>query len=65
MKCSELLRILKKEGWYIVKQTGSHITMRHPAKENQLNIPYHASKEVKKGLLIAIFKESGIKTGKR
>jgi len=33
MKCSELLRLLKKEGWYPVSQRGSHIKMKHPIRK--------------------------------
>lgn len=48
MKSSELLRILKKNGWYEVRQKGSHIIMMHPTKANIIPVPFHASKEVKK-----------------
>ena len=64
MKSSELLRIMKKEGWYKVRQKGSHIIMKHPAKPNTIPVPFHASKEMKKGTLKAIFKLAGIKTNK-
>jgi len=65
MKCSELLRLLNKNGWQIVRQSGSHILMQHPLRANKLIIPYHSGKEVKKGLLLSILKEANIKTGKR
>ena len=65
MKYSELFRILKKDGWFEVRQSGSHVVMRHPTKSGQLTVPSHASKEVKKGLLSAILKQAGIKTTKR
>jgi len=65
MKFNELLRLLKKDGWYILRQGGSHILMAHPAKAGKIIIPYHKSKEVKKGLLKDILKQTGIKTGKR
>jgi len=65
MKSSELLRILQKDGWYIVRQSGSHAIMRHTTKEEQLTVPCHPSQEVKKGLLSAILKSANIKTPKR
>jgi len=64
MKSSELLRILKKDGWYEVRQKGSHITMRHGIKRGSLHVPYHASKEVPKGTLNSILKEADLKTTK-
>ncbi|MDD4148555.1 MAG: type II toxin-antitoxin system HicA family toxin [Bacteroidales bacterium] len=29
MKCSELFRILKQDGWYPVSQKGSHVKLKH------------------------------------
>jgi predicted RNA binding protein YcfA (HicA-like mRNA interferase family) len=65
MKYNELFRLLKKDGWNEIRQKGSHVIMEHPEKQEQLTVPYHASKEVKKGLLTAILKQAGIKTKKR
>ena len=64
-KYSELLRILKKDGWYKARQTGSHIIMKHTKKEGILIVPFHSSKEVKPGLLKSIFKKADIKTRKQ
>jgi predicted RNA binding protein YcfA (HicA-like mRNA interferase family) len=65
MKYSELFRILKKYGWCELRQTGSHIVMKHPDRENTITVPNHGSHEVKKGLLQSIIKQTGIKTSKR
>jgi predicted RNA binding protein YcfA (HicA-like mRNA interferase family) len=65
MKYNELFRIFKKDGWFEVRQKGSHIVMQHPTKSGQLTVPYHAGKEVKKGLLKALLKQADIKTNKR
>jgi len=65
MKYSALLMILKKDGWFEIRQKGSHIIMQHPTKPEQLTVPFHASKEVKKGLLSALLKQADIKTNKR
>jgi predicted RNA binding protein YcfA (HicA-like mRNA interferase family) len=65
MKYSELFRLLKKDGWIELRQKGSHVIMKPPTKGEQLTVPYHAGKEVKKGLLTAILKQANIKTTKR
>ena len=65
MKFDELFKILKDDGWFEVRQRGSHVIMQHPTKKEQLTVPYHAGREVKKGLLSAIFKQANIKTTKR
>jgi predicted RNA binding protein YcfA (HicA-like mRNA interferase family) len=61
LKYNVLFRLLKNDGWFIVRQKGSHVILRHPNKSEQLTIPYHPGKEVKKGLLKAILKQANIK----
>lgn len=61
MKSSELVRLLKKDGWYTVRQAGSHMIMEHPTKRGQIVCPNHGSNEVGKGLEKKIKKDAGIK----
>lgn len=65
MKYNELFRLLKKDDWFEIRQKGSHVIIKHPTKPEQLTVPKHSGKEVKKGLLTAILKQAGIKTAKR
>ncbi len=60
MKSSELTKILKKDGWYAIRQTGSHVTMVH-TKSGRLVCPFHSSSEVNKGLELKILKDAGLK----
>jgi len=60
MKSSELLRILRKDGWYEKRQKGSHIIMVHPVKTNFLVVPNHGSAEVNTGLQKDIMKKAGL-----
>ena len=61
MKCSELIRILQRDGWYTVSQKGSHRRMLHPIKKGELFVPFHGSQEVGKGLEKKLLKDAGIK----
>jgi len=61
MKCSELLRILKKDGWYVISQKGSHMKLEHPVKPNRIIFPSHGSQEVGKGMENRILKDAGLK----
>jgi len=65
MKYKDLFNLLRKDGWLEIRQKGSHVIMQHPTKPEQLTVPYHSGKEVKKGLLTAILKQAQIKTAKR
>jgi mRNA interferase HicA len=61
MKCSELLRLLLKDGWVVVSSRGSHLKMNHPTKKGTLIFPDHGSKEMGKGMERKIRKDAGLK----
>jgi predicted RNA binding protein YcfA (HicA-like mRNA interferase family) len=68
MKCSQLYRILAKDGWYPVSQKGSHVKtcpsgrrVRHDSKKGVIIFPNHGSQEMGKGLEKKILKDAGIK----
>ena len=61
MKASELLRILKRDGWYEVRQEGSHKMMAHPTKPGSFPFPDHGSKVMGKGFASKILKKAGLK----
>jgi mRNA interferase HicA len=61
MKSSQLVSLLKKDGWFVVRQSGSHMIMKHPIKKGQIICPFHASQEVGKGLEMKIKRDAGIK----
>jgi predicted RNA binding protein YcfA (HicA-like mRNA interferase family) len=61
MKCSELYRLLIKDGWYPVSQSGSHVKLKHEEKPGIIIFPNHGSQEVGKGLEKKIRKEAGLK----
>ncbi len=56
-----MLRILKANGWYIVKQTGSHIHVKHANSADTLIVPYHASKDLGIGLANKLLKQAGLR----
>lgn len=61
MKSSELVRLLKRDGWFVVRQAGSHMIMEHPTKKGQVVCPSHGNHEVGKGLEKKIKKNAGLK----
>jgi predicted RNA binding protein YcfA (HicA-like mRNA interferase family) len=65
MKYNELLKLLSDKVWIEIRQKGSHKIFRHPEIGENISIPYHSGREVKKGMLQAILKKAGIKTTKR
>jgi len=61
VKSSELLRMLRADGWFEIRQRGSHKIMRNPTRSNELVFPDHGNKEVPKGLYQSILKQAGLK----
>ena len=64
MKCSELYRILIKDGWYPMTQKGSHVKMKHQIKTGTIIFPNYGSQELGKGLERKILKDAGISKNK-
>ena len=60
MKSSKAFRMIKRAGWYVVSQRGSHIKLAHDNYDYTIVFPYHGSKEIGKGLQKKLFKEAGI-----
>lgn len=60
MTPKEMIKHLKKNGFEIVSQNGSHVKMKNPETNLQTIIPYH-SKSLKKGLEQEILKQAGLK----
>ncbi|MEX0596693.1 MAG: type II toxin-antitoxin system HicA family toxin [Candidatus Paceibacterota bacterium] len=60
MKCSELYRLLIKDGWYPTSQSGSHVKMKHDKKSGIIIFPNHGSQEMGKGLEKKIRKDAGL-----
>lgn len=58
MKDKDLLKLLKKDGWVVIRIHGSHHILQKNG--NTTVIPIH-SKDVPTGLLNAIMKETGLK----
>ena len=61
MSSMELIKLLKKDGWYEHTHKGtSHIQFKHPVKKGKVTVP-HPKKDIPKGTLNAILKQAGLK----
>lgn len=61
MKFSELVRLLEKNGFVIVKEKGSIRYYGKAGWGKLVRVDYHGSKEVPQGACHAILKAAGIK----
>ncbi|MEI9917567.1 MAG: type II toxin-antitoxin system HicA family toxin [Bacteroidota bacterium] len=60
MKASELLQLLRRAGWEVERQRGSHMKLTHPQRADFIIFPYHGSKELGKGLEKKIRKQAAL-----
>lgn len=61
VKVSEIIRILKKDGWYLAHQKGSHRQFRHPTKKGKVTVNGKLSDDRSGELLKSIEQQSGLK----
>jgi predicted RNA binding protein YcfA (HicA-like mRNA interferase family) len=61
MKFSELVRLIEKEGFRLVKEKGSVRYYGKPEVPRLIRIDYHGAKEVPAGTCDAILRAAGIK----
>lgn len=58
----EILKILKKDGWFEVRQKGSHKQFKHPLKKGIVTVSFHKlSDELASGTLNSILKQAKLK----
>ena len=60
MNSREVIKELRKDGWYEVNQVGSHKQFRHPTKKGRVTVP-HPSRDIPIGTLRSIEKQAGIR----
>ncbi len=55
----ELLRFLKAQGFIEDRQSGSHLTLRHPGRKVFVTVPMHLGTDLGRGLALRILKDAG------
>jgi predicted RNA binding protein YcfA (HicA-like mRNA interferase family) len=60
MNSRMIIKLLQKDGWYEVDQSGSHIQFKHPSKKGRVTVP-HPKKDIPIGTLNSIERQAGIK----
>ena len=60
MHSRDVIKQLKKYGWYEVNQVGSHKQFKHPTKKGTVTVP-HPNRDIPIGTLKSIEKQAAIK----
>ena len=62
MKVRDVIQFLTEDGWYLVRQKGSHKQYKHPTKKGLVTVSGHKmSDEIAPGTLNSILKQAQIK----
>ena len=62
MKVKEIIKLLEKDGWFLVTQKGSHRQYKHPTKPGRVTVPDHGqNKDLAKGTENSILKQARLK----
>lgn len=60
MKSADIIKKLERNGWRLVRITGSHHHFKHDVKPGLVTVP-HPKKDIKTGTLNSILKQAGLK----
>jgi predicted RNA binding protein YcfA (HicA-like mRNA interferase family) len=55
----DLLKLLEKDGWAIIRITGSHHVLRKGSET--IILPVHGNTDLKSGILNSLLKKAGLK----
>ena len=61
MKIRDVIKLLKDDGWYLIRVRGSHHHYAHPFKSGIVTIPGRPGDDIKKGTLNSILKQASLK----
>ena len=59
MTSREVIKCIEADGWYEVRQNGSHRHFRHPTKPGTATVP-HPKREMPIGTLKSIERQTGV-----
>jgi predicted RNA binding protein YcfA (HicA-like mRNA interferase family) len=65
VKVRAVIKLIKADGWRLVRQTGSHRQFRHPIKPGTVTVAGKPSTDVPPGTLASILRQAGSKGPKR
>ncbi|MDX6384061.1 MAG: hypothetical protein QOK48_1634 [Blastocatellia bacterium] len=60
LKPEQVIRALKKGGFYIHESSGSHVQMKHPIRPGRVTIPYHQRFDLPKHIVKSIVRQAGL-----
>jgi predicted RNA binding protein YcfA (HicA-like mRNA interferase family) len=61
MKVREIIELVLRDGWELVRTTGSHRQFQHRSKKGTVTIAGKPGKDLPEGTRISILKQAGLR----
>ena len=61
MKVSDILTMVRTDGWFLVATRGSHRQFKHPVKSGRVTVAGKPSDDLAPGTLNSVLKQAGLK----
>jgi len=61
LKVRDAIQMIESDGWYIVKQRGSHKQFKHQVKKGRVTIAGNMNDDLAPGTLNSILKQADLK----
>lgn len=62
-KVRDAIRLVERDGWYLVRTRGSHRQFHHPDKRGTVTIAGRRSKDLSPTMRTSIVKQAGLEKG--
>jgi len=64
MKVRDVIKMIEKDGWYLITTKGDHRQYKHAEKPGRVTIAGHLTHDIAPGTFNSILKQAGIKERK-
>ena len=61
LKVREAIRLVERDGWYLVRTRGSHRQFRHPVKPGRVTIAGNPGDDLASGTEATILRQAGLR----
>jgi len=61
LKVREVIRMLRDDGWFLDRTSGSHRQYKHPQKPGLVTVSGNMNDELAPGTLNSVLKQAGLK----
>lgn len=61
VKIRDIVKVLEEDGWYVVRQRGSHQQLKHANKPGLVTVAGKPGDDVAPGTLNSILRQAGLK----